>query len=97
MSSLKLWFSYMARLLYDRKLRKETMNTLERMHKEGVNLLSTKARRAWIREHREEISLTRPLRESLELESTKRNPRRNGPCPCKSGKKYKKCCGLPEK
>lgn len=24
-----------------------------------------------------------------------RQPRRNEPCPCGSGKKYKKCCGLP--
>ena len=24
-------------------------------------------------------------------------PDRNGPCPCGSGKKFKKCCGAPER
>jgi preprotein translocase subunit SecA len=31
--------------------------------------------------------------EKVEKLSAKEEPQRNDPCPCGSGKKYKKCCG----
>ena len=41
----------------------------------------------------EDISdLERMLNPQLPVKSTKID--RNAPCPCSSGKKYKKCCGL---
>jgi uncharacterized protein YecA (UPF0149 family) len=30
---------------------------------------------------------------AAEAKSTARQPGRNEPCPCGSGKKYKRCCG----
>lgn len=40
---------------------------------------------------------SQPATKSSESDESERQPRkfpRNGPCPCGSGKKYKKCCGL---
>jgi uncharacterized protein len=39
------------------------------------------------------------MQEMAPREPVKREPKpdRNGPCPCGSGKKFKKCCGAPEK
>lgn len=34
-----------------------------------------------------------PLPEPVEPISAEEEPGRNDPCPCGSGKKYKKCCG----
>jgi preprotein translocase subunit SecA len=36
-----------------------------------------------------------PLPEPVEPISGQDQPGRNDPCPCGSGKKYKKCCGRP--
>jgi len=34
-----------------------------------------------------------PLPEPVEPIHSEKKPNRNDPCPCGSGKKYKKCCG----
>jgi uncharacterized protein YecA (UPF0149 family) len=35
--------------------------------------------------------------EKYQIKAAAAAPGRNDPCPCGSGKKYKKCCGLTEK
>jgi uncharacterized protein len=42
--------------------------------------------------HRPPADIMRMLR-APDLEPSPRTPQRNDPCPCGSGKKYKKCCG----
>ena len=70
-----------------------------KMQKDGVDIKSMSAVKAWIEKNKEAI-------ESGEMGSVSESPEgkitpyvksgpdvsRNDPCPCGSGKKYKKCC-----
>jgi len=82
-------------------LLKQLRAVAARMQAEGVNLKDMSAVQAWLKAHQKEI-------ESGGLEGpeaakprtfVKSGPEagRNDPCPCGSGKKYKKCCAAKAK
>ena len=47
--------------------------------------------------HWRELGVATPVPVSIDAPGTSQSggPGRNDPCPCGSGKKYKKCCGAP--
>jgi hypothetical protein len=62
---------------------------VEEAEREGVDITDTKAMEAFIKKYnKEQVSLFN--HEEWKGSSA---PGRNDPCPCGSGKKYKKCCG----
>ncbi len=70
------------------------------MAKDGVNVKSMGEVKAWIEKNKEAIEAGRynepPASGSAKPETyvkTGPDAGRNDPCPCGSGKKYKKCCG----
>jgi uncharacterized protein YecA (UPF0149 family) len=68
------------------------------MEQDGVNLKSIRQMKKWLKDHESEL---RGIGGAMEQPSQKvetvvnEGPKigRNDPCPCGSGKKYKKCCG----
>ncbi len=70
----------------------------KRMERDGVNLKSIRQMKKWLKDHESEL---RGIGGAMEQPSQKvetvvnEGPKigRNDPCPCGSGKKYKKCCG----
>ena len=62
----------------------------KRMQAEGIDLNSPKAV-TWIKKHEKE--LRQEQFGKVETVVKEKEPGRNDPCPCGSGKKYKKCCG----
>ena len=67
----------------------------KRMEKDGVDFKNAKAMKKWIKEHEAELkqeAATGPKIETVRKTDEERIGR-NDPCPCGSGKKYKKCCG----
>ncbi len=69
------------------------------MARDGVNLKNFKEVKAWLEKNEEGIKAGKfkaPLSSaSPHVPYVKTGPQvgRNDPCPCGSGKKYKKCCG----
>jgi len=83
------------RLLVNKSSREEVVRQFDRMRSEGVDASDPEARRAWIRAHREELkTLQRPTppKQPVNVFMAPKTGR-NGPCPCGSGRKFKKCCG----
>lgn len=79
------------RLLFNRSSREKVGQLLEQAQKEGVDVEDAEKRKEWIRSHRPEV---RAGLKSSGMESVGRiTVGRNVPCPCGSGKKFKKCCG----
>ncbi len=72
------------------KRRGAAWQRLEQMRRDGVNPWNSGARRAWIQSHRDEL---KPLWKGKAPGMVQEKPKtgRNDPCPCGSGKKYKKC------
>jgi hypothetical protein len=70
------------------------------MQREGVDLKSMSAVKAWIEKNKEAIESgkidVQPEAGAKVAPYIKSSPdiSRNDPCPCGSGKKYKKCCAL---
>jgi hypothetical protein len=70
------------------------------MAKDGVNIKDMKQVKAWLEKNEEAIKEGRFKEPLSTVEKTetfvKTGPDvgRNDPCPCGSGKKYKKCCGV---
>ena len=62
----------------------------KRQQKQKLTDLSRKARSKEDLEGEEELLEKSEKVEPIQAEQT---PGRNDPCPCGSGKKYKKCCG----
>ncbi|MBO7605782.1 MAG: SEC-C domain-containing protein [Elusimicrobiaceae bacterium] len=61
------------------------------MEADGVDMNSPSAMRKWAKANQKKIreqeyGTVKPIVKNKE-------PGRNDPCPCGSGKKYKKCCG----
>ena len=74
--------------------RKLVIDIYRRMLVEGVDVNSEKEVKKWLKKHPEAAGGV----ETRKVETVKRaGPKvgRNAPCLCGSGKKYKKCCGLP--
>ena len=68
----------------------------ERMAADGVDLKDRKAVQAWVEKHKDEIEAGKITAGGGAKPETFVNTApgigRNDPCPCGSGKKYKKCC-----
>ena len=76
---------------------RQVQNLAARMKAEGVDVKDAKAVQAWITAHQKEIDSGAAGQATATKVQTfvKTSPDvgRNDPCPCKSGKKYKKCHG----
>lgn len=78
------------------QMRKTIIDIYRKMLVEGVDVKDEKEVKKWLKKHPEVVNGG----EVQKIETMKRaEPKvgRNEPCPCGSGKKYKKCCGSGEK
>ena len=71
-----------------------------RMQADGVNVKDQSAVKAWLEKNKRaiesgEMKLDAPAQQTAPATFHKTEPKvgRNDPCPCGSGKKFKKCCG----
>ena len=68
------------------------------MAKDGVDIKNMEAVKAWLEKNKDDVEkgkFNEPPHDGAKQETfVKTGPDvgRNGPCPCGSGKKYKKCC-----
>ncbi len=75
----------------DPSLKERFIKVAKQMEADGVDMSSPSAMRKWAKANQKKIR-------EQEFGSVKpvvkeKEPGRNDPCPCGSGKKYKKCCG----
>ena len=81
--------------LKDPAVKERFMNIARRMEADGVNFKSIRQMKKWMKEHEQELrnegTANLPKVETVVHDGPKIG--RNDPCPCGSGKKYKKCCG----
>ena len=82
------------KILGDSALRRETREQFERMKEDGVDPSDAAARQAWIRAHRKDLRRLQGKEPPAPAVRPEPKTGRNDPCPCGSGKKFKKCCGL---
>lgn len=81
--------------LKDPAVKERFMNIARRMEADGVNFKSIRQMKKWMKEHEQELRKEgNPEQHHVET-VVHEGPKigRNDPCPCGSGKKYKKCCG----
>ncbi len=74
------------------KMRKIIIDVYRKMLKDGVNVNNDREVKKWLKKHPQALQGG----EDQKIETFKRAEvkiGRNDPCPCGSGKKYKKCCG----
>ena len=81
--------------LKDPQIKQRFVEIAKRMEKDGVDFKSIRQMKKWMKEHeaelKEEQATGIPKVETVVHEGPRIG--RNDPCPCGSGKKYKKCCG----
>lgn len=75
----------------DPSLKERFIKVAKQMEADGVDMNSPAAMRKWAKANQKKIreqeyGTVKPIVKGKE-------PGRNDPCPCGSGKKYKKCCG----
>ncbi len=75
----------------DPTMKERFIKVARQMEADGVDMSSPLAMRKWAKENQKKIreqeyGTVKPIVKEKE-------PGRNDPCPCGSGKKYKKCCG----
>ena len=65
------------------------------MEKDGVDFKSIRQMKKWMKNHEAELRAENGATPAKVETVVHQGPRigRNDPCPCGSGKKYKKCCG----
>lgn len=76
----------------DPKMRSLIISIYRKMLLDGVNINDDREVKKWMKKHPEVMQGG----EAVKVETVRREePKvgRNDPCPCGSGKKYKKCCG----
>ncbi|MBR2082239.1 MAG: SEC-C domain-containing protein [Elusimicrobiaceae bacterium] len=81
--------------LKDPTIKERFMSIARRMEADGVNFKSIRQMKKWMKDHEAELRAEgNPEQHHIET-VVHEGPRigRNDPCPCGSGKKYKKCCG----
>lgn len=80
--------------LKDPEIKKRLIDVAKRMEKDGVNFKSIRQMKKWMKDHEAELRAEQGNTPKVET-VVHEGPRigRNDPCPCGSGKKYKKCCG----
>lgn len=81
--------------LKDPTIKKRLIDIAKRMEADGVNFKSIRQMKKWMKDHEEELRAENPEAAPKVETVVHEGPRigRNDPCPCGSGKKYKKCCG----
>ena len=83
--------------LKDPAVKQRFIDIAKRMEKDGVDLKSPRQMKKWMKAHEAELRAEQQQNGQLPKVETvvHDGPRigRNDPCPCGSGKKYKKCCG----
>ncbi len=81
--------------LKDPQVKQRFIDIAKRMEKDGVDFKSLRQMKKWMKEHEAELKAEQatgiPKVETVVHEGPRIG--RNDPCPCGSGKKYKKCCG----
>lgn len=75
----------------DPTIKDKLISIAKRMKADGVDLNSPRAMKKWVKEHEKELK--QEQQGKVETIVKEKEPGRNEPCPCGSGKKYKKCCG----
>lgn len=75
----------------DPTIKDKLVSIAKRMKADGVDLNSPRAMKKWVKEHEKELK--QEQQGKVETVVKGKEPGRNDPCPCGSGKKYKKCCG----
>ena len=82
--------------LKDPAIKKRFIDIAQRMEKDGVDFKSIRQMKKWMKAHETELRAEGIGENVPKVETVvHEGPRigRNDPCPCGSGKKYKKCCG----
>jgi len=81
--------------LKDPQVKQRFIDIAKRMEKDGVDFKSIRQMKKWMKQHEAELKAEQngdiPKVETVVHEGPRIG--RNDPCPCGSGKKYKKCCG----
>ncbi len=80
--------------LKDPAVKQRFIDIAKRMEQDGVDFKSIRAMKKWMEAHKAEFQ--NPNGEVQKVQTVvHQGPKigRNDPCPCGSGKKYKKCCG----
>ena len=82
--------------LKDPEVKKRFLDIAKRMEQDGVDFKSIRQMKKWMKTHEAELRAEGgadvPKVETVVHEGPRIG--RNDPCPCGSGKKYKKCCGV---
>ena len=75
----------------DPSLKDRFIKVAKQMEADGVDMSSPSAMRKWAKANQKKIREQEfgPVKQVVK----EKEPGRNDPCPCGSGKKYKKCCG----
>ena len=81
--------------LKDPAIKKRLLDIAKRMEADGVNFKSIRQMKKWMKDHEKELRAENADAQPKVETVVHEGPRigRNDPCPCGSGKKYKKCCG----
>ena len=81
--------------LKDPEVKKRFLDIAKRMEKDGVDFKSIRQMKKWMKAHEAELRAEGGANVPKVETVVHEGPRigRNDPCPCGSGKKYKKCCG----
>ena len=82
--------------LKDPAIKKRFIDIAKRMEKDGVDFKSIRQMKKWMKAHEAELKAEANGGTVAKVETVvHEGPKigRNDPCPCGSGKKYKKCCG----
>ena len=80
--------------LKDPAIKKRFIEIAKRMEQDGVDFKNIRQMKKWMKQHEAEFrggAGQAPKVETVVHEGPRVG--RNDPCPCGSGKKYKKCCG----
>ena len=75
----------------DPSIKKKFIELAKRMEKDGVDMNSPRQMKKWVKDHEKELKNEQVGKVETVVKGDE--PGRNDPCPCGSGKKYKKCCG----
>ena len=81
--------------LQDPVIKKRFIDIAKRMEKDGVDFKSIRQMKKWMKNHEAELRAENGTAPAKVETVVHQGPKigRNDPCPCGSGKKYKKCCG----
>ncbi|WP_428074442.1 SEC-C metal-binding domain-containing protein [Candidatus Avelusimicrobium luingense] len=81
--------------LKDPQVKKRFIDIAKRMEQDGVDFKSIRQMKKWMKTHEAELRAEGGAPVQKVETVVHEGPRvgRNDPCPCGSGKKYKKCCG----